>query len=142
MVWLLRVTVTLHAVCVVAQPVLAGLYLDGDYDALSAHSLNGSLLPASAMLVGAAALGYLLAGGTGWPLLTTDALFLAEGVQIGMGHSRVLVVHLPLGVGITVLHLAFVWWAWRRAGRPRRSLRLRPGLRADRRAVLSEGSAR
>ena len=50
--WLLRLSLAVHAVCLVVQPILAGRYLDGDYDAIGAHSLNGSLLPASGMVVG------------------------------------------------------------------------------------------
>jgi len=119
--WLFRLSLTLHTVCVVAQPILAGRYLDGDYDALSVHSLNGSILPASGMVVGAAALTYWLAGGVGWPLLAYAGLWLAEGFQIGMGYARLLSLHIPLGVTIVALALWLTVWVWLpRAARPRR----------------------
>ncbi|SHN05756.1 hypothetical protein [Cryptosporangium aurantiacum] len=119
--WLLRLGLTVHALCVVAQPVLAGRFLDGDYDAISAHSLNGSVLPASGMLVGAVALAYLIAGGAVWPLLAFSALWLAEGFQIGAGYARVLAIHIPLGVAIVVAALGLTIWSWLpAAARPRR----------------------
>ncbi len=35
--WLLRAVVTLFLLAVLAQPVLAGLYLSGEFDALAVH---------------------------------------------------------------------------------------------------------
>ncbi|EXG79124.1 hypothetical protein [Cryptosporangium arvum] len=119
--WLFRLSLTVHAVCVLAQPILAGLYLDGSYDALGAHSLNGSILPATGMVVGAAALAFWIAGGAGWPLLAYATLWLAEGFQIGVGYARVLAIHLPLGVTIVVLTVWLTVWVWLpRAARRRR----------------------
>ncbi|MFG1920350.1 hypothetical protein [Cryptosporangium sp. NPDC048952] len=110
--WLFRLSLTVHALCVLAQPVFAGLYLDGSYDAIGVHSLNGSILPASGMVVGAAALAFWIAGGAGWPLLAYAVLWLAEGFQIGMGYARVLAVHIPLGVTIVVLTVWLTIWVW------------------------------
>jgi len=128
--WLLRLTLTIHAVCVLAQPILAGRYLDGDYDAIGAHGLNGSVLPASGMVVGAAALAFWFAGGAGWPLLAFAGLWLAEGLQIGMGYARILAIHLPLGVAIVVVALWLAAWSWLPgAAVPRRRLRPRESAR-------------
>ncbi|GAA0264455.1 hypothetical protein [Cryptosporangium japonicum] len=131
--WLFRLSLTVHAVCVLAQPILAGLYLDGSYDALGVHSLNGSILPATGMVVGAAGLAFWIAGGAGWPLLAYGVLWLAEGFQIGMGYARVLAVHLPLGVTIVALTIWLTVWSWLpRASRRRRRRRESPRSALDR----------
>ena len=55
--------------------------------------------------------------GPGWPALATAALFFAEGMQIGMGYTRVLAIHVPLGVAIVASLLALSVWVvrWRPA---------------------------
>lgn len=130
--WLLRLSLTIHTACVLAQPIFAGRYLDGNYDALGVHSLNGSILPASGMVVGAAALAFWIAGGAGRPVVVFACLWLAEGLQIGMGQSRVLAIHLPLGVAIVGVAVWLTVWVWRpRSVHPRRRLpRLVGGPRA------------
>jgi hypothetical protein len=123
--WTLRGVALVHAAAVVGQPLLAGRYLGGDVDSLAVHSLNGSLLPVLTMLQGIAALVYVWpGGGRGWPFLWTFLLFFAEGIQIGLGHSRQLAIHLPLGVGIVLVQVLLTVWLFRSgARRPRRHLR-------------------
>jgi hypothetical protein len=126
----LQIVASLHGVALVAQPVLAGRYLGGDFDALGLHRVNGSLLPVFAMLQFAAAVAYFVGRGRGWPMLYCVALFLAEGIQIGMGYSRDLGVHLPLGVGIVLAQILFTVWLFR------------PGARRPRRWWIGGGRAR
>jgi hypothetical protein len=111
--WTLRFLLTGHLVAVLAQPVLAGSYLTGDVDAITVHGLVGSLLSLVAMALIAAAVAYVLAGrGRLWVLPVTVLLFLAEGLQIGMGYSRALQVHVPLGVAIVVAAVLLAAWVW------------------------------
>jgi hypothetical protein len=119
--WTLRFLLTGHLVAVLAQPVLAGRYLTGDVDAIKAHGLNGSLLALVAMSLMAGALAYVVGGrGQLWVLPGTVLLFLAEGFQIGMGYSRQLQVHVPLGVAIVVTAVLLAAWVWTpSAARPR-----------------------
>ncbi|MHA6617275.1 hypothetical protein [Pseudonocardia sp. DLS-67] len=119
--WTLRFLLTGHLVAVLAQPVLAGRYLTGDVDAITVHGLLGSLLSLVAMALIAGALGYVLFGrGRLWVLPVTVLLFLAEGYQIGMGYSRELAVHVPLGVAIVVVAVLLTAWVWTpSAARPR-----------------------
>lgn len=125
--WTLRSVAVVHTAVVVGQPLLAGRYLGGDVESLAVHSLNGSLLPLVTMLQGVAALTYIWpGGGRVWPFAGTFLLFFAEGIQIGLGHSRQLAIHLPLGVGIVLLQVLLTVWLFRAgARRPRRRLRLR-----------------
>jgi hypothetical protein len=39
-------------------------------------------------------------------------VFLAEGFQIGMGYSRQLHLHVPLGVAIVVAAVLLAAWVW------------------------------
>ncbi len=119
--WILRAVASLHAAAAVAQPVLAGRYLGGDFGALDLHRLTGTLLPGLTMLQFVAALAYFVGRGRGWPMLFCVVLFLAEGIQIGMGYTHELVVHLPLGVAIVLAQVLFTIWLFRPgARRPRR----------------------
>jgi len=119
--WTLRFLLTAHVVAVLAQPVLAGRYLTGDVDAIKTHGLIGSLLALVAMSLMAGALAYVVGGrGQLWVLPVTVLVFLAEGFQIGMGYSRALDVHVPLGVAIVVAAVLLAAWVWTpSAARPR-----------------------
>jgi hypothetical protein len=123
--WTLRVVALLHATVVVGQPLLAGRYLGGDVDSLAVHGLNGSLLPLLTVIQGIAALAYIWpGGGRAWPFLVTFVLFFAEGIQIGLGYSRELAIHLPLGVGVVLIQVLLTVWLFRAGSRrPRRRLR-------------------
>lgn len=119
--WTLRFLLTGHLVAVLAQPVLAGRYLTGDVDAMEAHGLIGSLMALAAMVLIAGALAYVVGGrGRLWVLPVTVLLFLAEGFQIGIGYSRQLHLHVPLGVAIVVAAVLLAAWVWTpSAARPR-----------------------
>jgi hypothetical protein len=111
---------TAYLVLVLAQPVLAGLFLTGDVDAIAVHSAIGSgLAPVAIVLIVSTVL-YVIRRGSLWVLPAAVVLFLATGLQIGMGYSRVLQIHVPLGVALTAAAVALVVWAWTPgAGRPR-----------------------
>ncbi len=119
----MRFLLTGHLVAVLAQPVLAGRYLTGDVDAIEVHGLVGSLLALVAMALIAGALAYVVGGrGRLWVLPVSVLLFLAEGFQIGMGYSRQLQLHVPLGVAIVVAAVLLAAWVWTpSAGCPRRA---------------------
>lgn len=113
-IWPLRLTLLLHAAMAVAQPVLAGSYLAGSYDRLAAHGLNGSLLVLATMFWGIAALVHVAAsrGRSWWLLVLVVAVFMAEGIQIGAGHTRNLALHIPLGVLIVLTAVLLAGWSF------------------------------
>ena len=115
--WLLRAVVTVHLAAVVVQPVLAGLYLGGDVDAIGWHAAIGSATAALGLAVIAASLAYVVAArGRPWPLLVVAVLlFLTEGLQIGFGYAHQLGLHVPLGVAVVLAAVALAGWAWRGA---------------------------
>lgn len=119
--WALRTTAGVVAIAVVAQPVLAGMYLGGEFDALGVHAANATALILLAMLQIAIAAGYFWpGGGRVWPLAFAVAAFMAVGIQTGMGYERALAIHIPLGVTIVFSQLVFTCWVFtRRAAAPR-----------------------
>ena len=119
--WLLRTALTVHLLAVLAQPVLAGLFLTGDIDAIAVHGTIGSTLAAVDLVVIGATLVYVFGGrGRLWVLPVIVALFLAVGLQIGFGYSRTLEIHVPLGVAIVTTSVLLAIWVWSpSAGRAR-----------------------
>jgi hypothetical protein len=110
--WLLRLALTLLAVACVAQPVLIGRYFDGDFDAIGLHSGNAVLLVLLTTAAGAAAVLWWVRGGHPGPMIVTAVLWFAIGFQMGMGYTRNLTVHIPLGVAIVVAAAGLAGWSW------------------------------
>jgi len=76
--------VTLFLLTVLAQPVLAGLYLSGEFDALAVHgAIAGVVILLAMVLVGAALLVWIIGRGRLWPLPVAVAAFLAAGFRPG-----------------------------------------------------------
>jgi len=144
--WLLRLLLTGQAAMAALQPILIGRYLDGDFDQLAGHSLNGSLLPAITMLcIIGAALHASVGRGPLWPIPVTVLLVPVEGVQLAAGYSHSLAVHIPLGTGLVAVLLLLAAWSWTprlRRGRPPRARKAlgRPLVHAHGQAVDSNES--
>lgn len=119
---LLRVWALLHLVFVLAQPVLAGIYLNGDIDAIAIHGANANLLTLVAFAQFLAAIGYATAGGgRWWPVWFSFLLMLVEETQKAFGYLGQLGLHVPLGVTIVVTVTLFAIWTFSAsANRPRR----------------------
>jgi hypothetical protein len=119
--WALRVVITVNLLAVLAQPVLAGLFLTGDVDAIGVHGVIGSLLGVIELVVIVIAFAYVLGGrGRLWVLPVAVLLFLAVGFQIAAGYARELELHVPLGVTIVVASVLLAGWVWTpSAARPR-----------------------
>ncbi|MFC4944017.1 hypothetical protein [Pseudonocardia sp. GCM10023141] len=123
--WLLRCVITVHLMAVLGQPVFAGLFLTGDVKAIQVHAMVGSMLAAFDLLVIVAALLHVIGGrGRFWVLPVAVVLFLAVGLQIGMGYARILQVHVPLGVAIVTASVLLAIWVWSPSSRrPRGGVR-------------------
>jgi hypothetical protein len=122
--WFLRTVLTVHLVAVLAQPVLAGLFLTGDVDAITVHGTIGTFVVLFGLVVVAATIAYVLGGrGRLWVLPVAVVLFLAEGFQVGMGYSRQLQIHVPLGVAIVTTAVLLAVWVWSPSARRPRGVR-------------------
>ncbi len=117
----LRVLAVLHSVCAIGQPMLAGIYLDGDVDALAIHEINSSVVSGLGVLQLVAAIVYMWAGkGRAWPLYASIGLVLAEQVQAGLGYEGLVAIHVPLGVSIIAMQILLTVWLFRASARLRR----------------------
>jgi hypothetical protein len=116
--WLLRAALTVQAAAAVAQPVLAGRYLSGDFDALAIHGgVAGVVLLTTIAAFAAAVLYWLASRGAGWPALALVALFVAVVTQIAVGALRILAIHIPLGVTVVAIAVVLAVWSFRPAAR-------------------------
>jgi len=116
--WLWQLTMLAYAAIAVGQPVLAGSYLSGNYDAISTHGRNGGLL----MVVGfvaasVAALHWLMGRAKAWPVGVVAVLLALQIVQLVVGYSRNLAVHIPLGVGLIGTICWLTWWSFTASAR-------------------------
>ncbi|WP_436499453.1 hypothetical protein [Actinokineospora sp. HUAS TT18] len=117
----LRSVAVLHTLAVLAQPLLAGVYLGGEVDALGMHELNAHITSGLGAIQLFCAIAFTWRGrGARWPVWTSLAIVLAEQAQVGLGYGGVLAFHVPLGVTIVSTQLLSVVWLFRSAmGRPR-----------------------
>ncbi|MFC4113232.1 hypothetical protein [Nonomuraea zeae] len=113
-VWFLRVSATGHLAGVLAQAALAGLFVTGDVDLLAWHRNNAGFTHSLLYLqLVAAILLWRPARGPLWPALAGLGLVLAETAQVGLGQSRIIALHFPLGMAIFGLSAVFTVWTWR-----------------------------
>ena len=127
----LRVVAVLHSLAFLAQPVFAGEYLMGDVDSLTLHRINAGIVTALDLAQLICAIVYFWGGrGRAWPIWASLAIALLVEVQVGMGFERVLVVHLPLGVSLTVAQIVVTVWLFRAAAAQPRPRKLRRSRRS------------
>src|SRR5262245_17827771 len=136
----LRVVAVLHSLAFLGQPVFAGSYLMGDIDALALHRANALVVTGLDVIQLVCAIVFFWKGrGQAWAIWASLAIALAVEVQVGMGFERLLAVHLPLGVSLTVGQILTTVWLFKAgasAARPRRGRRARRAGRG--RALDSE----
>jgi hypothetical protein len=111
--WLLRLWVTLQALDAFLQPVFEGRFLSGDFAMLSLHRTN-------ATYVGVLSVGLPVVAVVAWRVclvpgrvvLGMAALAPLVALQIVLGFSRTLGIHVPLGVAIIGLSGWLTAWMW------------------------------
>jgi hypothetical protein len=113
---LFRTLITLAAALAFLQTVFAGVFLSGHYAALDLHETNATIANATMFLATIAAVLVWRAGkGAGWPAAVCAALFLAEALEIFMGFSGVLSIHVALGTSIVAAFVVLLLRVWRPA---------------------------
>src|ERR1051326_1134219 len=100
--WLFRVTLCVQALDALAQAVLAGRFLSGDFAMLAAHEINATrgVVSVAFTQIVVAVLAWRRSGASGWLVVTVVVVFVATVGQIVLGFTRVLGLHVPLGVSI------------------------------------------
>ena len=119
--WLLRVLLSAQVVTAVLQPLLAGMFLGGDVDAIVWHRVVGGLMTLLGIVVAVVSLCYVLAGdGRRWLLPVAAAAAILDVVQLGLGFGGSVRAHVPLGVAAVAVAAGLACWAWTpAAGRAR-----------------------
>lgn len=111
--WPLRVVTTVVTIQIFAQAALAGAFLSGHYGALLTHEVNGLVLAGVGLLLPVTA---IIAWRPGrypaTPILGSLVTYAAILVQLIVGFTRSLVVHIPLGVVLLVAVAFLCRWAW------------------------------
>jgi hypothetical protein len=112
----LRWVAVLHTLALVIQPVLAGVYLSGDADAMQLQSVNALVVTGLDVIQLICAIVFTWKGrGRSWPIYTSLGIALAVEVQVGVGFERMMAIHVPLGVSIIALQLLLTVWLFRPA---------------------------
>ncbi|MFF4284453.1 hypothetical protein ACFY0R_03910 [Streptomyces sp. NPDC001633] len=112
--WALRAVVSAHMTAIVGQPVFAGVYLSGDYDALRWHAAGANTVTSLGYLQVIVALMVWVRLRRSRPFLATSAVVAAETVQYFAGMAGALWLHLPLGVMTIVALVVQFIDVWRR----------------------------
>jgi heme A synthase len=105
---------TVAAVLLFDQAIFAGRMLSGSFPALHTHRENATYAGLVVLLAALCAIPIRWPGhGPLWPMFAGLGLFALIALQIVLGFTRVLVVHVPLGVSIILLAALLTIWAWR-----------------------------
>jgi hypothetical protein len=99
----LRVIAVLHALSLVMQPILAGFFLSGHDNLIDMHSLNGMLLVLLSLLQTVLAVLLWRRNVVRRQIFTQALVILVlEVVQLTVGFSHMLWIHIPLGTLLMV----------------------------------------
>lgn len=111
---LFRGLVSAHVLAIVGQPVFAGVYLTGDFDALLWHSVGANVVTSIGYVQLVVAVVIWVRQRRPWPCLATAGVVGAETVQYFAGLEGALWLHVPLGVmtvAALVVQFVAVWSA-------------------------------
>jgi hypothetical protein len=107
--WALRLAGVMFALAVLGQAVFAGLFVTGDLGMLTMHQVNAVVVVASALLWILAAIVLAVADRAPARLVVLGVIALVLTVaQMAVGGSRVLWLHIPMGVGMFALAVRLV----------------------------------
>ncbi|MGV9817266.1 hypothetical protein [Nocardia xishanensis] len=111
---LFRSCTAVAALLVLSQALLAGEFLSGHFEALAAHGRNGGVVAlCMAIQTIAAILLWRSGSGPSWPVRTSVVQTVIAGALIPLGEQRVLTVHVPMAVGLSIGTALLTVWAWR-----------------------------
>ncbi len=117
----LRLVACLHAVAICLQPVFAGIYLNGSGAAMRMHEPTGLALTVTGLFQLLIATIWWRNGGLLLAPVVALLITLGEVVQVAMGYSRQLAIHIPLGVALVGTAVAFALWTIRQPATTRRN---------------------
>ncbi|HEY3503311.1 MAG TPA: hypothetical protein VGN37_11085 [Actinocatenispora sp.] len=107
-----RIVAIATAIVVLLQAVSAGLFVTGQVSFLDMHgygAMAAGLLVIATLVT--AILRWRPGGGTSQPVLMAVVELVLVVAQAGLGFSRVLALHIPLGVALFGVTLVYAVWA-------------------------------
>jgi hypothetical protein len=111
----LRTVAIVHLAVLAMQPVLAGQIFSGRPAALAFHSTVGETVAWLGLVQALMALLCWLRNGVSvWFAAASLVVFGLDGLQVHLGHAKVLSAHVPLGASLLAISLAMTLWLWRR----------------------------
>jgi hypothetical protein len=111
----LRVLIAINALAILAQALLAGMFLGGDEAMRNVHGIGAFVVHGAGLLLLIVAVLYWRPGrGSGFPALASLVLLLAGLVQSMTGGSGATSVHVPLGMAMFGLTVWLGVWSLRR----------------------------
>ena len=113
----LRVVAGVHAVAICLQPILAGVYLNGSGPAMRLHEPIGLALTFTGLIQLLIATIWWRSGGRLFAPAVTLLITLGEALQVAMGYTRQLAIHIPLGIALVAAAVAFAFWTARQPTR-------------------------
>ena len=112
---LLRVVTALATLNAFSQAVLAGGVVVGRIEAMPLHSAQGLLLALGTLvLLVALVLVWRLGGGPAWTLFAGLLLSFATLIQLDVGFSQTLAVHVPLATTVIIAQVMLLVCVWQR----------------------------
>lgn len=111
--WTLRITSLVAAIMLFDQAIFAGQFLSGVYPMLHVHRENATYAGISVLVAAAAGVLSRWPGrGPWWPIAAYLGLFGLIALQIVLGFSQTLAIHIPLGVTIILVGVVLAVLTW------------------------------
>jgi hypothetical protein len=115
---LFRTVATLYAVATIAQPFLAGMFLSGQFSALAMHETTATIVGLLGIVtIICSVLLWRIGGTSALPLRISTVLFALIALQIVFGYTKILALHVPLGVALVFGVVRLAVYGWREADR-------------------------
>ncbi|MFC6159209.1 hypothetical protein [Kribbella jiaozuonensis] len=103
-------TAGLHAVAICLQPIFAGIYLDGSPSGIRMHEPTGLAIVFLGLAQLLIATIWWRTGGRPAAAGMSLLIFVGEVVQVSIGYSRQLAIHIPLGIALVAGTVALAVW--------------------------------
>lgn len=115
--WCFRVLALVQAIGFTLQPISIGSFLQGSWAAYDLHVIVGGMLVLWTMVTGAVGLLLAILARRVWLGLGVLLLGFLTTMQVALGSTGTLSVHVPLGVTLVGVAVWMSAWSWTRRAR-------------------------
>lgn len=117
LLWITRLVMPPQAIAFALQPISIGSFLQGTWAALDVHLAIGGILVIVTWMTGLCGIALGVVGRHWWLVAASIALGFLTTAQVALGSTRMLVLHVPLGVALVALALWLAIWPWTRGAK-------------------------